>query len=188
MPAGEVAGVAQPAGLRVEGARGADDHPPQVGAVQPGGLDGLPEGLGHLIDGLRALGVGDLVGGDDRARDVGDGRQYPLRGDVEAADVRGPRVDRVELGAGAGAAAVRAGGDDESDRFQTGQQLGGGGLGQPGQVPDTGPGERAVRQHEFECGPVVHGAQQAGRSGRGGGHRAALPHRGDLLGKFPITC
>lgn len=174
VPAGQVAGVAQLAGLRVEGAGGRDDQPVHVGAPEPGGLDGLAERLGHLCDGVAALPVGVFEAADHLAGEVGDGRRDPVGGDVESTHVGGAGVEGVELGVGPGLAAVGAGGHDQPGGLQPGQQLGGGGLGQAGQVPDPGPGQRSVRQQELQRGAVVHGAQQAGRSGGGGGHGAGL--------------
>ena len=46
VPAGQVGGVAQPAGAGVEGAGRADDDPVQVGAGEPGGLQRAVDGLG----------------------------------------------------------------------------------------------------------------------------------------------
>lgn len=126
MPAGQVGGVAQPAGVGVEGARGSDDQAADVVPGEPGGLHRAVEGVGDLAyDGLgrAAAGGGQFVRADRAAGDVGDGGEDALGGDVETRRVGGARIDLVQLGAGARPALAGAGGQDESGGFQTGEEL-----------------------------------------------------------------
>lgn len=71
------------------------------------------------------------------------------------------------------AAGLAARGAHQAHRFQSAEQLGGGGLGQAGQLSDPGAGQWAVRDEEVEGRAVVHGAQDA----RGaGGSRGRTGH------------
>ena len=82
VPAGQVGGVAQPPGGRVEGAGRADDQPVHVGAGEPGGLHRPVERLGDLPhDAARRAGPGCGSSNSPtvRAGDVGDGGEDALR-------------------------------------------------------------------------------------------------------------
>lgn len=175
VPAGQVLGVAQRPGVGIEGSRGGDDDAVEGGALEPGVLDGPAEGPGDPVDGPGALGVRELVAADHLAGEIGDGRDDAARGDVQSGDVGGARVDPVQLGVGSGAAAGGAGGHDQPGGLEAGQQLGGGGLGEPGEPADPGTGQGPVLQQQVQRRAVVHDAQQAGRSGRG--HERSLRHR-----------
>lgn len=148
---------------------------------------------------------GQLVLAHGAAGDIGDGGEDALGRDIQARRVGGPRIDGVQLGVGARPPLARAGGQHESGGLQPGEELGGGGLGQPGQLSDPGPRERSVREQQIEGGAVVHGAQDARGARRTGGSChvcrhlpfncpvAQLPRVAvgkstarSLLGKFPI--
>lgn len=193
MPAGQVRGVPQASGGRVEGAGGGDDDAVDVGAGQPGGLHGSVERLGDLLDDA----VGAAAGGrqfelaDGGPGDVGDRRADPQRGDIESGGERGTRMDGVQLGVGAGPPLRGAGGDHQTGGLQPCQQLRCGGLGEARQLPYLGARERTVLQQQVERGPVVHGAQYARCTGCCSGHDgctcpSAAMSSTALLGKFPI--
>ena len=138
VPAGQVPGVPQPAVHRVEGARGADGEPVQPAAGDPGGGGGAVDRVQDMGD---RVGAGparrrQLVLAHGPAGDVGDGGQDPGRRDVEGDDVGGVRVDGVQLGARPRTAVRVAAGDDQAGVGQPGQQLSGGGLGQPGELAE----------------------------------------------------
>ncbi|MDU0299486.1 MULTISPECIES: hypothetical protein [unclassified Streptomyces] len=100
------------------------------------------QGVGDLLDhghGGPAAGRGQFVPADGAAGDVGDGREDAVRVHVESGGVRGGRVDPVQLGVGARAALGGAGGEDQSGGLQAGQELGGGRLGQAGELAYPGP-------------------------------------------------
>lgn len=167
MPAGQVRGVPQPPGARVEGARGADDDPVDVGAGEPGLLHRPVQRVGHLAHhavgtpaGCRQLELPDRRPG--HVRDGGD--DAPLV-HIEPRHMGGARVHHVELRVGSGAPLAGPGGDDQTGRLQPGQELRGGGLGQARELADPGAGERAVLQQQIEGGPVVHGPQYPGVPG-----------------------
>lgn len=165
MPARQVGGVAQPAGVGVEGAGGADDEPVDVVPGEPGRLHRPVEGIRHLpYDGLGGPPArsGELELSHRPSGDVGDGGADALRRDVEPGGVRGTRIDHVQLGVGARPPLAGPGGEYEPRGLQPGQQLRGGRLGEAGELADPGAGERAVLQEEVEGGTVVHGAQDAG--------------------------
>lgn len=164
VPAREVGGVAQAAGVRVEGAGGADDEPVDVVAGEARGLHGAVEGVGDLADdglgGPPSRGL-ELERTHRAAGDVGDGGEDALGSDVESGGVRGRRIDLVQLGVGAGSSLGGAGGEDEAGRFEAGEQLGGGRLGEAGELADPCAGQLPVLQEEVQGGAVVHGAQDA---------------------------
>lgn len=134
MPAGQMGGVPQPPGGRVEGAGCADDHSVHVGAGDPGGLHGPVECLGDLAyDALGAPSRGrQLELADGGTGDVGDGGADPVRGHIEPAGEGGPRVDGVQLSVGPGPPFGGPGGDDEPGGLEPRQKLGRGGLGEAG--------------------------------------------------------
>jgi hypothetical protein len=143
-----------------------------IGAGHPGGLHRAVQRVGHLpYDALGATARGgELELADGRSGDVGDGGADAQRGDVEAGGVGGACVDAVQLGVGARPALGGAGGHDQTRGLQPGQQLGGGGLGEAGELPDPGPGQGAVLEQQIECGTVVHGTQYTRGTGGGSGH------------------
>jgi hypothetical protein len=159
--------VPQLAGGPVDGARRADDRAVQVVVADARFRECAVHGLGHQLrrpsGDLRVDGVGlDPAGADDGAGDVGNLGADAGVADRERGDVRGRRLDLVQRRVGPGAAADSAGGADQARGLETVQQLGGGGLGQPGQLADPGPGQRAVRDEQIERGPVVHRPQHPG--------------------------
>ncbi len=194
VPAGQVGGVAQAPGVRVEGARGADDQAVEVGAGQSRRPHRAVQGVGDLPDdggAAAAAGGGQLVAADRAAGEVGDGGADPPAGDVEPGDVGGGRVDPVQPGARAGTALGGAGGQDQSGGLQAGQELGGGRFGQSGEPADPGARQRPVLQQEVQGGAVVHGAQHArgARCTSGSCHGVRHPAscaRRRLLGRFPF--
>ncbi len=179
VPAGEVGGVAQTARGGVEGAGGADHEAVDVVPGEARRLHRAVQGVGDLLDDRGAgapAGGGQFVPADRAAGDVGDRGEDPLGGDVEPGGVTGGRVDLVELGVRARPAFGGAGGQDEARRLQAGQELGGGRLGQAGELADPRTGQLSVLQQQVEGGPVVHGAQDAWGARRAGGSCHACPH------------
>jgi hypothetical protein len=73
----------------------------------------------------------DLVLGEDGAGDVGRREVGDVRGQVDGRDVREPAPDRPALRSGTACAAAEHGLADHVVVFQPGEQLSGGGLGQP---------------------------------------------------------
>jgi hypothetical protein len=176
VPAGEVGRVAEPAGGGVEPTGRADRDAVQPVAAQPGVAERAVDRLHDPLD--RALGApagsGQLEAADHLAGQVGDGRTDPGRRDVQAGDVRDAAVDLVQLGVGARPAGAGPAGPDEPGAFEPGEQLGGGRLGQAGEVAERGAGQRTVREQQVEGGAVVHRAEQAGCTGCAG-HVLTLP-------------
>ncbi len=169
VPAGEVAGVAELAGRRVERPGRADDQAVQVRPVEAwlehGGVESIRDVLQRGDPGS-APGA-DLGPPDDVAADVGDRRDDVARRDVERGDVREDRVDLVELGAAARTPFADTRGDDQTATLEPGQQLRRGRLGQTGQLTEPGARQRPVLEQQVEGGAVVHAAQQP---------RSARPH------------
>lgn len=179
VPARQMGGVAEAAGVRVERARGGYHRPVEVPAGQSRRLHRPVQGVGDLLDdghGGAAGRGGQFVTADGAAGDVGDGRADPVRVHVQRGGVRGGRVHGVEPGARARAALRGAGGEDQPGRLQTGQELGGGRLGQAGELADPGTRQRAVLQQEVQGGTVVHGAQDARGARRAGCSCHAVRH------------
>lgn len=167
MPAGQMGGVPQPAGVRVEGAGGAHHHAPQIGPHQSGGLRGAVQGVGHLPDhaGAASAGGREAELADGASGDVRDGGPDALRVHIDPGGVAGRGVDRVELRARSGSPLAGAGGHHKTGGLQPRQQLGGGRLGEPGQLADLRAGERSVFEQQVEGGAVVHRPQHAGVPG-----------------------
>ena len=126
VPAGQVAGVAQPPRRGVEGARCADREVAQAGrpAARPdvAAPSSALHDVAHRV-GSRAARGAQLVLADGAAGDVGDRGQDPGRRDVERGHVGGVGVDGVELGARPGTAVGVAAGDHQAGALQPGQQL-----------------------------------------------------------------
>ncbi len=180
VPAGQVRGVPQPPGARVERPRGADDDPVDVGAGEARVLHRPVERVGdlahHAVGAPPGGGQFELPDGPPGHVRDGGGDAPPVH--VEPGHMGGARVHRVELGVGSGASLAGPGGHDEPGGFQPGQQLGRGGLGEPGQLPDPGPGQRPVLQQQIQRGPVVHGPQDPRGARCAGGTGSGSRHRG----------
>src|SRR6185369_17554882 len=101
--------------------------------------------------------------------------------------VRAARLDRVERRVGPATAGLVADLLDELTLLETLDQLGCRDLGESSQLTEPGPGQRTLVEQQLESGPVVDGAQQAGRAGLPGlSHARALALETLHLGKFPI--
>ena len=94
--------------------------------------------------------------------------------DVDTDHVRAARYDGVELRVGASAAGEFADPSDQLPFLEPLDQLGGGDLGQPGELPELGSGQRSTLEQQFESRAVVDRAEQARRSGLAG-----LTHSGN---------
>lgn len=188
MPAGQMRGVPQPPGGRIEGTGRTDDEPMHIGPGHPCGLHGPVERLGDLpYDTLGAPPRGrQLELPDGGAGDIGDGGVNALRRHIEPGGEGGARVDGVQLRIGPGPPLGGPGGDDEPGGFEPREQLRGGGLGEAGQLPYLGARQRPVLQQQIERGPVVHGAQYARSTGCGSGCTGCTPGCGS--GHDGCTC
>ena len=89
-----------------------------------------------------------------------------VRPDLDPDHVGAARHDRVELGVGPAPAGLLADPGDQAALLQPLHQLGGGDLGQPGQLAELGPGQRPAFEQQFQRGAVVERPQQAGRAGQ----------------------
>jgi hypothetical protein len=179
VPAGQVAGVAQPPGARVGRAADADHHAVRPRAPHPGRRPGRGQRLAHPADrpdrripprrgqfGLRDRPPGQVadLGGDRRrshmqTRDIGRIRAHTVLSC--RTPVPGQRLDQPGV-------------------FQTVHQLRGGGLRQAGQRAEPGPGQRTLLAEQLQRRTVVDRPQQAGRA-RQLLHQPAPPNKESFL-------
>ena len=94
--------------------------------------------------------------------------------DLDTDHVRAARDHGVELGVRPAPAGELADPRDELSLLEPLHQLGGGDLGEAGQLPELGPGQRPPFEQQFERRAVVDRAEQARCSGETG-----LTHSGN---------
>ena len=108
--------------------------------------------------------------GEHGAAGVDELGAHPTRLDAEAHADAACGVDVVEPAVGTGASDGLAGVDDETGVLETSDDLGHGGLGQPGAGGEVAARGRAVGEEQLEDRAVVEVPQQGRAGGGGTGH------------------
>ncbi len=168
VPPRQVPGERDLAALRVDQAGRAEYDPANPLQGGAGRLGRLDDGGVHDLDRVVALADRHVGAPDDVAGDVGRGRDHVLGTGLDPDDERGGRHDRVHLGVGPAPAGLLADAGDQAALLQPLDQLGGGDLGQPGELAELGPGQRAAVEQQLEGGAVVERPQETRGSGLSG--------------------
>ncbi len=150
--------------------------------MQAGGA-GLRGGAGDQFDGVqqdacrarartRVRVDGERRLGERPAEQVGDADGDAVGADVEGGQLRAVGDEPVEPGVGAAALGARLADDRDQARFpEPFDEVGDGGPGESGAVPELAGGQGAFVAEEFECDAVVDGA---GRARGRGAHAGVL--------------